>query len=400
MIVELLSSESVYKNALGAMVNHYMIPAKTILSSLEINAIFSLVDCLYDFHASLLSGLEERINQWGPNIMIGSYLLQMSVFFRSYSAYVNNYTTAIQTLADCENENPEFAKFLVDVREETYIDGVRIQSLYSYLIMPIQRIPRYLLLLRDLKRLTDPEHPDYGYLEKTIVAIADIAEYIDAKRSVFEKSQRLTALSMVFSNLPPDQPFLKMGRQLVLDEDVELANESRMVRFMLCNDAIFVAHVPEKRDPRALYRSNPLKKSKRSSLRGSAPDQFQGGEMIPSSLEFLFCISLQKPIELTNYYDSFCIRDIEKDLAYLFRTPSKAKILEALGSLLEYTAPISQIEGEPEIANLWTAPPPKGRSWISPKSIFRGSEGPSPNETRSRSLSHPVLPDPELLLNP
>lgn len=35
----------------------------------------------------------------------------------------------------------------------------------DHLISPIQRIPRYVLLLRDLLKRTVPDHPDYGHVQ-------------------------------------------------------------------------------------------------------------------------------------------------------------------------------------------------------------------------------------------
>jgi hypothetical protein len=40
----------------------------------------------------------------------------------------------------------------------------RRQPLESYLILPVQRIPRYQMLLSDLVKHTSPEHPDYHNL--------------------------------------------------------------------------------------------------------------------------------------------------------------------------------------------------------------------------------------------
>ena len=42
-------------------------------------------------------------------------------------------------------------------------------KLESYLIMPIQRIPRYNLLLEDLVMHTWPEHPDYDAVRWTLL---------------------------------------------------------------------------------------------------------------------------------------------------------------------------------------------------------------------------------------
>ena len=55
---------------------------------------------------------------------------------------MNNYNNAIEILTELE-ENSEFAAKLKIMTDS----GIKGKSLYTYLIMPIQRIPRYILLL-------------------------------------------------------------------------------------------------------------------------------------------------------------------------------------------------------------------------------------------------------------
>jgi hypothetical protein len=45
--------------------------------------------------------------------------------------------------------------------------------------MPIQRIPRYLLLLAELKKYTPAEHPDHAHLSKAETLIGATAKHIN-----------------------------------------------------------------------------------------------------------------------------------------------------------------------------------------------------------------------------
>ena len=44
----------------------------------------------------------------------------------------------------------------------------------DYLIKPIQRLPKYVLLLKDLLRNTSSDHPDYNNISKALQLISDI----------------------------------------------------------------------------------------------------------------------------------------------------------------------------------------------------------------------------------
>jgi hypothetical protein len=59
-------------------------------------------------------------------------------FLKVYTGYVNNYDQALATLEQCK-KNPQFEEFLNHTKNLPNVD----HDLPSYLIMPIQRIPRY-----------------------------------------------------------------------------------------------------------------------------------------------------------------------------------------------------------------------------------------------------------------
>jgi hypothetical protein len=52
----------------------------------------------------------------------------------------------------------------------------------SLLILPIQRIPRYEMLIRELLRKTPPRHPDYKDLNDAFAKIKAIALLIDSRK--------------------------------------------------------------------------------------------------------------------------------------------------------------------------------------------------------------------------
>ncbi len=55
----------------------------------------------------------------------------------------------------------------------------------SYLIMPVQRIPRYQLLLRELDKVTEEGHPEKQHLGEALQKIEHIAKHVnEEKRNV------------------------------------------------------------------------------------------------------------------------------------------------------------------------------------------------------------------------
>lgn len=304
ILIELVATEKTYTSSLRKMLKYYKEPLKSILSELEIASIFSISELIYDFHCSLLSGLTERVEKWDEEVLIGGFLIQMVSFLRSYSAYVNNYTLAIKVMSQCE-EQPQFQEMMESLKNTLADDGMKLQSLYSYLIMPIQRIPRYLLLLDDLRSHTTDDHPDAAHLQTATSIISDIATYIDAKRSAYEQGQRMAALSLSILGVPPDQSVLKPNRTLIWEGPLLFKDRGTKVYLFLFSDAIFVTKLTKNRKSRISFQSRPLSGSfdgtlprSGSRLSSSSPQQVQ-------NYRFLDSISLTDPtsIVVSNYGD-------------------------------------------------------------------------------------------------
>lgn len=80
----------------------------------------------------------------------------------------------------------------------------------------VQRIPRYVLLLRELKKHTAPDHPDLAQLNFALTKIESIAAHVnESKRHVENMSKLLDIQSRVkdpkFQLFKPDRRLLREG---------------------------------------------------------------------------------------------------------------------------------------------------------------------------------------------
>lgn len=95
-------------------------------------------------------------------------------FFKIYSQYLNNYDVAVETIKRLRATNPKFVAFLNDRHSQLHD-----MALESYLIMPVQRVPRYVLLLKELVRSTPPSDPKRAASEKALAKVEKIALYVN-----------------------------------------------------------------------------------------------------------------------------------------------------------------------------------------------------------------------------
>lgn len=112
----------------------------------------------------------------------------MAPILRLYSGYLRNFDQAQRTLSQCR-ENPLFAEFIAEC--ETNTNGLLLDS---YLIMPVQRLPRYQMLLQGLLKYTDEHHVDFADLTLAQQSITNICTEINQQRQLDENQKVVRAL--------------------------------------------------------------------------------------------------------------------------------------------------------------------------------------------------------------
>jgi len=65
---------------------------------------------------------------------------------------------------------------------ESVVGIVDTYQLSSLLIQPVQRVPRYEMLLMDMVKNTWETHPDLQSLQKALAAIKEIAKFINTQK--------------------------------------------------------------------------------------------------------------------------------------------------------------------------------------------------------------------------
>ncbi|KAG5891002.1 hypothetical protein JTB14_022581 [Gonioctena quinquepunctata] len=112
--------------------------------------------------------------------------------------------------------NPQFAKFLENQESRPEVQN----KLSALLITPIQRVPRYRLLLTQLHQLTKPSEKDYESLTECLEKIDDAADHINKIVEDQENMQRLLEL----------QRFLKSGEPIIIKPGRTLIKEGILIK--------------------------------------------------------------------------------------------------------------------------------------------------------------------------
>lgn len=145
IIKEFLDTERTYVTNLKVAIERFITPLKSIISKQSIHIIFGSWEQVYGINSMFLKALEESLNEqkMDANLKFAEMLTTFSQCFKLYTSYISNYNKAIATIKKETKENEKFAQFLKATSEQLKREKYRINSLSSFLILPVQRLPRY-----------------------------------------------------------------------------------------------------------------------------------------------------------------------------------------------------------------------------------------------------------------
>lgn len=137
----------------------------------------------------------------GDPLLVGTVFLEIAPYFKLYTSYVSEFETQTRELKKQRCTNPQFADWLskkIGSMDDKHFD------LNTVLVTPVQRMPRYLMILKRLLRFTDNSHPDYAALCKAVESVAKIVEIVDHKAKDSENVVKLMRVFDKFKGLPDD----------------------------------------------------------------------------------------------------------------------------------------------------------------------------------------------------
>lgn len=276
---ELLKTEDTYVKGLRGVVIAYLRPLqqvvgteREVLTTSQIRTIFSEIEAILLMHETqLLPQLKQKVNpeNWTQEQTIGDLFGKtFASLLKMYTFYANNYMQALTLYGELVRECESFINFARDVQAEGAVTG----SVESYLITPIQRIPRYVMLLHELKKATLPAHPDTPLLSLAVESIEEVANHVNEQKRDAENraqvaviSRRIISSTMVrkelqlpigFELVQPDRQFIKEGNL----EDVRGTwmssgnGEVKKRTYFLFNDLFIKGQFADSADAPCAYR--------------------------------------------------------------------------------------------------------------------------------------------------
>ncbi|NWU68355.1 ARHGH factor, partial [Pterocles burchelli] len=194
VIMTLLDTEQSYVESLRTLMQGYMKPLKQPENSVLcdpslVDEIFDQIPELLEHHEQFLEQIHDCVQNWHEKQKVGDLLVQSfskDVLVNIYSAYIDNFLNAKDAVRIAKEARPAFIKFL----EQSMRENKEKQALSDLMIKPVQRIPRYELLVKDLLKHTPEDHPDHPYLIDAQRNIKQVAERINKGMKSAEEVER------------------------------------------------------------------------------------------------------------------------------------------------------------------------------------------------------------------
>ncbi|KAG0012775.1 hypothetical protein BGZ81_001388 [Podila clonocystis] len=122
---------------------------------------------------------------------IGRVFAEHVAYMKMYSFYVNNYDNALRVLqtqlthSKYKKKTKEFLRRCAKHPNHTQL------GLQGYLLLPVQRIPRYKMLLGDLLENTWPDHVDYQDIATALDNVSSRADEMNERKRQYENHEKV-----------------------------------------------------------------------------------------------------------------------------------------------------------------------------------------------------------------
>eukprot|EP01102_Stenamoeba_stenopodia_P021236 TRINITY_DN84_c0_g2_i1.p1 TRINITY_DN84_c0_g2~~TRINITY_DN84_c0_g2_i1.p1 ORF type:complete len:937 (+),score=259.51 TRINITY_DN84_c0_g2_i1:113-2923(+) len=259
---EIVDSERSYNAALAACIENFLNPIRTArekdqitLSDDHLKTVFGNIESVLQASTTVLHQLVEIRDS--KSRTVGDVFLEVATTLKpAYSVYVSNYNAGNSLLERLQQEVTPFSKFLKELQQNN-LRTVGL-SLESYLIMPVQRFPRYVMLLQELMKNTPVVHDDWDSIRLASAKIKDIADTINQTKTRNEHLEKIIEIQKKiagdFINLAdPNRRYIREGFLVKLwdpipsattvrqNETAAAVNTSNETYFFLFNDLLVYA---------------------------------------------------------------------------------------------------------------------------------------------------------------
>ncbi|KAK7505039.1 hypothetical protein BaRGS_00003609, partial [Batillaria attramentaria] len=220
-IKELIDTEKNYVDVLQMIVTHFIKPLRGIIPSTEFDVIFAHIEPLLEVHKVFSAELTKAVSTGKPRL--ADVFINSKTKLLLYGDFCSNLPHAQAHIDElCQNDS---VRGKIQECERKANEGkFRLRDL---LHVPMQRVLKYHLLMRELIKNTDRSHDERQELEMALEAMQDLSLYVNEVKRDHEALQLIEEIQDSINDLkmPANTSLKDYGR---FQKDGELKVLSHM----------------------------------------------------------------------------------------------------------------------------------------------------------------------------
>uniref|UniRef100_A0ACB8EHT2 FYVE, RhoGEF and PH domain-containing protein 3 n=1 Tax=Sphaerodactylus townsendi TaxID=933632 RepID=A0ACB8EHT2_9SAUR len=211
-----------------------------------VTGIFSNISSIYRFHEQfLLPELKTRItDEWNTNPRLGDILQKLAPFLKMYGEYVKNFDRAMDMVNTWLQRSSQFKEVVQNIQKQEICGNLTLQH---HMLEPVQRIPRYELLLKDYLKKLPEESPDRKDAEKSLELISTAADHSNA---AIRKMEKMHKLLEVYERLGGEEDIVNPANELIKEGHIQklsAKNGTAQDRYLFLFNSMVLYCVPKLR---------------------------------------------------------------------------------------------------------------------------------------------------------
>ncbi|XP_048199767.1 FYVE, RhoGEF and PH domain-containing protein 3 isoform X2 [Perognathus longimembris pacificus] len=179
--------------------------------------IFSNISSIYRFHGQfLLPELQTRITEeWDTNPRLGDILQKLAPFLKMYGEYVKNFDRAMALVSTWTQRSLPFKDVIHSIQKQEVCGNLTLQH---HMLEPVQRVPRYELLLKDYLKRLPRDAPDWKDAERSLELISTAANHSNA---AIRKMEKMHKLLEVYEQLGGEEDIVNPANELIKEGQIQ-----------------------------------------------------------------------------------------------------------------------------------------------------------------------------------
>lgn len=215
VLSELFKTEKELARNLKLIIDNVKSPCSKILDQNDIKTIFSEIESIELLSREIASYLEKKLSDFDENTMIAKKMLEFIPHFKMYFKYCQNFNSAHTFYEKLKKKDANFRNLLDKL---DYTEELNFIDFPAQIIKPIQRLPKYVLLFKDLLKNTEENHPDYVYIAEILEKFQELNNLNNSGMEQHLRRTKLLELQEVHGN--PNKIDLLAEKNCFLGEEI------------------------------------------------------------------------------------------------------------------------------------------------------------------------------------